>query len=149
MADLVVTCPRGFFAEWIAEGDPAGTPWSGEEWGWFVGRRPDIVPGDRLYVVAVGRLRGYAPVTAVRGLSFDPVHGASGAKGVYVDLDQHPREWRNGVLSEKAVSQWCICRQGNAVAITIDQVIPGFRGCRRRWWDRDLELPFGDWKVAA
>jgi hypothetical protein len=66
MSDLVVTVPKDFWLEWIDEGDAAGSVESGEEWGFFVGyRRPDIIPGERLYVVAWGRLRGYAPVTRV------------------------------------------------------------------------------------
>lgn len=66
--DLVGTCPKDFWREWIDEGDPAGTDWSGEEWGWYT-RHPlaaEIKPGERFYVVAWGRLRGWAPVTAVR-----------------------------------------------------------------------------------
>lgn len=68
MGDLCVTCPKGFWWEWLAEGDPAGVPWSGEDWGWFFRSksRPPIEVGDRLYVVAHGKLRGYAPVTEVR-----------------------------------------------------------------------------------
>ncbi|HUD74854.1 MAG TPA: hypothetical protein VMQ76_07265 [Terracidiphilus sp.] len=62
--NLVVTVPKWFWPEWIAEGDPAGTPASGEEWGFFLGgAKPPIRPGDRLYIVAHDRLRGYAPVT--------------------------------------------------------------------------------------
>lgn len=64
MSDLVVTCPKTFWRQWIAEGDAAGDPPSGEEWAWFLGgRKPPIQKGDRLYVVAHGKLRGYAPVT--------------------------------------------------------------------------------------
>lgn len=68
MADLVVTCPKRFFLDWIAEGDAAGEPWSGETWGWYLGGgpQPPIEAGDRLYVVAWGRLRGFAPVTDLR-----------------------------------------------------------------------------------
>jgi hypothetical protein len=99
MSDLVVTCPKDFFLKWIAEGDAAGEPYTGEEWGWFMGgARPDIGPGDRLYVVAWGRLRGYAPVTRL----------AATERG------------------------WAICRRGDAVAVTIEQAVPGFRGWRRR-----------------
>jgi hypothetical protein len=111
MTDLVGTCPKGFWLEWIAEGDAAGEPWSGEEWGWYT-RSPFvrlIEPGDRFYVVAHGRLRGWAPVTRVQ-------YG-------------------------------CICRRDDAVACTISTLIPGFRGLRKRWWDRSLERPFPDWKV--
>lgn len=36
MSDLAVTLPLSFGLDrWIAEGDPAGSPWSGEEWGWW------------------------------------------------------------------------------------------------------------------
>ena len=62
---LVVTVPKWFWPEWIAEGDPAGSPESGEEWGYSVGVRPPINAGDRLYIVSHGLLRGYAPVTRV------------------------------------------------------------------------------------
>lgn len=67
MPDLVGTCPKGSWQEWIEEGDPAGTPASGEEWGWWTKHSlaATIKPGDRFYVVAHGRLRGYAPVVRV------------------------------------------------------------------------------------
>lgn len=68
MTDLVGTCPKDFWLEWIAEGDAAGDPCTGEEWGWYT-RDPmalQTVPGDRFYVVSWGRLRGYAPVTRVQ-----------------------------------------------------------------------------------
>lgn len=63
--DLVGTCPKNFWPEWIEEGDPAGSPETGEEWGWYTRHSSArlIVPGDRFYVVAWGRLRGYALVT--------------------------------------------------------------------------------------
>ena len=35
-SDLVGTCPKGFWLEWIAEGDAAGDAPTGEEWGWRV-----------------------------------------------------------------------------------------------------------------
>jgi len=66
MTDLVVTVPRNLWAEWIEEGDAVGEPETGEEWGFFLGHnRPPILPGERLYIVAHDRLRGYAPVTRV------------------------------------------------------------------------------------
>lgn len=66
MADLVVTVPKQLWLDWIYEGDAVGEPETGEEWGFFLGGpRPKIEPGERLYVVAWGRLRGYAPVTRV------------------------------------------------------------------------------------
>lgn len=65
MADLVGTCPKNFWKEWIAEGDAAGEPCTGQEWGWYTKDRlaRTIRPGERLYIVAHGRLRGWAPVT--------------------------------------------------------------------------------------
>lgn len=38
-------------------------------------------------------------------------------------------------------------RGGGAVAVTIDEYIRGFRGWRYRWWDRDIERPFPDWRM--
>lgn len=64
--DLVVTVPKQIWRAWIAEGDAAGEPDSGEEWGYYLGgARPPVEPGERLYVVAHGLLRGYANVTRV------------------------------------------------------------------------------------
>jgi len=120
VADLVVTCPKHFFREWIAEGDAAGDPYTGEEWGWYMGGpKPPIGPGDRLYVVAWGRLRGFAPVTALRR--------TGGGKS----------------------AQWVICRRGDAVAITIPTSIPGFQGWRHVFWPRDQEIPFPEWKTLG
>ena len=114
MADLVVTLPLSFgLGRWIAEGDQAGEPWSGEEWGFSLGgARPDIAPGERVYVVHNLLLRGYAPLTRL-------------------------------VRDE---GRWVLCRGGDAVAVTIDEQIVGFRGWRRRWWDRSAERPFPDWR---
>jgi hypothetical protein len=117
VSDLVGTCPKDFWLEWVAEGDPAGSPESGEEWGWYT-RDPmaaNIRPGDRFYVVAWGKLRGWAPVTRLQN------HG----------------------------SNFVICRRGNAVACTVECDIPGFRGLRTRWWPREAERDFPDWKTAG
>ncbi len=67
MSDVVVTVPKWFGLDrWFAEGDPAGEPWSGQEWGFFLGGGvPDIKPGERVYVVFNAKLRGYAPLIRV------------------------------------------------------------------------------------
>lgn len=115
MADLVVTVPRDLWTDWIDEGDAVGEPETGEEWGFFVGhRKPPIGPGDRLYIVAHDRLRGYAPVTRLAEIE----------------------------------GRWAIGRQGGAVAVTIDERIKGFRGYHKRWWSREDERPFPDWRTA-
>jgi len=116
MADLAVTVPKNLWLSWVLEGDAAGEVESGEEWGFYLGGgRPPIAPGERLYVVAYGLLRGYAPVTRF----------------------------------ERTARGWCIVRRGAAVACTIDEPIPGFRGWRLVWWERAAEHPFPDWMTAG
>jgi hypothetical protein len=118
MVDLVGICPKTFWEEWIAEGDAAdGGPWTGEEWSWYTRSRTakKITPGDRFYVVAHGKLRGYAPVVRV--------------------------EWIQDIAS------FAIIRHGGGVSVTIDQMVPGFRGLRHRWWDRKIEEPFPHWRI--
>lgn len=113
MSDVVVTVPKWFWPEWIAEGDAAGESPTGTEWAFYLGgTRPDADAGDRCYIVAHGKLRGYAPVVRV----------------------------------SRTERGWAIVRAGGAVAVTVATPIPGFRGWRRRWWKRDQETPFPDWK---
>jgi len=68
MSDVVVTVPKSFGLDrWIAEGDAAGEPSTGEEWGFYLGGAvPNIAPGERVYIVFNGRLRGYAPLIRVQ-----------------------------------------------------------------------------------
>lgn len=66
MSDVVVTVPKRIWLDWIMEGDAAGDPATGEEWGFFLGgHAPRILPGERVYIVAHGRLRGYSPLTRI------------------------------------------------------------------------------------
>lgn len=80
MPDIVVTVPKTFrygdnqpgLASWVAEGDNAGDPgsWEHDDDQGYVfttyGGKPDITPGDRVYVVCEYRLRGYAPLIDCR-----------------------------------------------------------------------------------
>ena len=123
MTDLVATVPQKLWEAWLAEGDRAGTPFTGNEYGWITGRRvghekhpkPPIDVGERLYIVARGLLRGYAPVTSV-GM---------------------------------ADGRWVIFRRGGAVAVTLYSPIEGFQGWRKRWWGRQYEIPFPEWETAV
>lgn len=132
MSDVVVTVPKNFthpaapgrkgLAAWIAEGDAAGESWSGQLWGFVTYGSISLAhAGDRCYVVCEGRLRGYSPI-------------------VQVMYDQSC--FRNGQAPVKLI------RGGDAVAVTIPERIDGFRGMRRRWWDRSEEIPFPDWRTA-
>lgn len=114
MSDLVGVIPQGSWKKWLAEGDLAGSPSTGQEYAWYT-RSPlgrFINPGDRLYLIAFYRLRGYAPVTRVLRM-------------------------RGGWYG--------ICREGRAVACTVNIEIPRFRGLRYRWWEREQEVPFPEW----
>lgn len=118
--DIVVTLPKKFgLKKWIEEGDPAGHPWSGIVWGWFMGGNPPkkLEPGDRVYVVYDGHLIGYSPLIRVK---------------IYWDENR-----------------FALIRHGDAVAVTIDQKIWGFQGYRYRWWRYGDERPFPQWKDLA
>jgi hypothetical protein len=61
----------GWDQHWYDE-HPGDLPLGHEPlWDFFVATKPDIVPGERVYIIAHGRLRGYAPlvewVPLVRG----------------------------------------------------------------------------------
>lgn len=117
--DVVVTVPAKLWAEWLAEGDQAGEADSRTLYYFRAGRHAprDMTPGeDRVYVVAHGKLRGYAILDQI---AYDPTgHG-----------------------------RFAFARRGGAVACTIDTSIVGFRGWRRRWWERIYERPFPDWRT--
>lgn len=65
MADVCVTVPKDRWTEWLTEGDLPGEAWRGGESFFYVSHPPRIAPGERVYVVSHGRLRGYAPLEQV------------------------------------------------------------------------------------
>lgn len=110
--DVVVTVPKTFgLAEWIAEGDAAGEPWSGEEWHFYIGLAPKIEPGERVYVVCNGKLRGYAPLVRVEyGAERTALVRHGGA--VAVTIDEYIQGFRGfryrwwDTASEKPFPDW-------------------------------------------
>lgn len=125
MADVVVTVPKDLWEDWIMEGDSVGEPPTGETWGFYTygaDCTDRVKAGDRCYVVAHGRLRGYAPITSV----------------VFT-----PR--RPGQRIGKIV----FCRAAGAEAVTVKAPIKGFRGYQMRWWDRKNEIPFPTWQTEG
>jgi len=117
MSDVVVTVPKGMWQSWIDEGDLPGAPPKFRSHFW-IGKQtvPDCRIGDRVYIVAHGKLRGYAPL---------------------VGIENHCK-----LRPERA----CLMREGGAVAVTIPEQITGFMGWRYRWWSVKDEIPFPDWK---
>lgn len=66
MADVVVTCPRYLWNDWLEEGDLPGEAPTGDEYVFYLGGAvPQIQPGERVYICAHGKLRGYAPLIAL------------------------------------------------------------------------------------
>ena len=117
MSDVLVTVPKGMWQEWIEEGDLPGEEWSGYANHFWIprGGLPRIAPGDRVYIVAHGKLRGYAPLVRIE---------------------------RRCLLRP---SVGCLLRRNDAEAVTIAEPIRGFQGWRSRWWERDAERPFPAW----
>jgi hypothetical protein len=125
LMDVVVTVPKALWSDWIEEGDAApavgSADWEGEyEYGFnLYGPVPNINPGERVYIVAHGMVRGYAPLVAIeRGST------RFGGRG----------------------HGFALVRHGLAVAVTIPDPVRGFQGWRYRWWERGDERPFPDWQ---
>jgi hypothetical protein len=137
--DLVVTVPKRLWRAWLAEGAlPGEEVPPGVFYYQRIAGRPQYagtVPQDsRVYVVAFGRLRGYAPLLRV---DRQPPAGAGDAT-----IERWRREHRDRV-------HYYLVRAGGAVAVTIPEPIRGFQGWRYRWWQRAAEVPFPDWQTQA
>lgn len=132
MSDVVITIPKQLWAGWLEEGALPGEPDDGRLFYAQVHNAPRITPGGRVYVVAHGRLRGYAPL-----VSLDDTIPAC------CDLDETMEQWREEHVDGR---HFYLVRAAGAVALTIDEEIRGFQGWRYRWWDRADERPFPDWQ---
>lgn len=116
MSDVVVTVPARLWRAWIAEEDLPGQEPEYESHFWLP-VLPRIEPGERVYVVAHGAIRGYAPLVRA--------------------------EARCVLAPYRA----CLVRAGGAVAVTVPGLeVVGFRGYRYRWWERETEVPFPRWR---
>jgi hypothetical protein len=118
VTDICVTVPARLWAEWLAEGDLPGSEAEYESHFWVPRPLPKIAPGDRVYIVAQGALRGYAPLVRTE---------------TYCALNP---------------GRACLLRAGGAVAVSIPEEIRGFRGWRYRFWDRADEIAFPGWRDA-
>jgi len=93
--DIVVTVPKGQWESWIAEGDLPSEPWSGTAYEFTTGGGvPSVWPGDRVYIVAHGRLRGYAPLARLRSYDGGRVGFIRQGGAVAVTIQQEVRGFR-------------------------------------------------------
>ena len=88
--DVVVTVPKRLWAEWIAEGDLPGDPPTGREYIYYsdAAVRAEVFSGDRVYIVAYGKLRGYSLLVRKAGPPGELRWGlvrAGGAAAVTID----------------------------------------------------------------
>jgi hypothetical protein len=122
MGDVVVTVPMRLWEEWVEEGDAAGEPPTNEyEYGFnLYGPKPHMKVGDRVYIVAHGKVRGYAPL---------------------VELEEYSERFGGRGHG------FALVRRGGAVACTIPAGVRGFQGWRYRWWEYSDELPFPNWRT--
>lgn len=121
MTDVVVTLPKSFGLQaWIDEGDAAGDALLDDGRGPFYYWGVPTVPK-----IEIG-------------------------ERVYVVYDGHLIGYAHLVGKSFDENGKCyLVRRGGAVAVTIDEEIPGFRGYRYRWWPRKWERPFPEWKELA
>lgn len=93
--DVVVTIPKKFgLNNWIAEGDLPGEPWTGYLSNFYIsGPKPNCQPGDRVYVVFNGNLRGFAPLVR---LDWNGFYGSfiRGGNAEAVTIDEYIRGFR-------------------------------------------------------
>lgn len=139
MADVVVTIPKRLWPGWLAEGCLPGERCP-RDVRYFIrtNGRPRIDPGERVYIVAHGRLRGYAPLYMV--FPEIPALDGDGREGDIID------RWRD---LHRDGRHFYLARRGGAVAVTIERPIAGFQGLRYRWWDRAEEQSFPGWQAEG
>lgn len=122
MPDIVVTVPKDRWRMWLSEGDLPYTQPTGRLYGFTMRTTsvPKIEPGERVYVVSHGRLRGFAPLVEIR-------------------------VQRIGYSRRTPLFEVELVRGDDAHPVTIRRPIMGFRGWRYRDWPRETERHFADW----
>jgi hypothetical protein len=121
MPDIVVTVPKNFIygdarpglAAWCSEGDCAGDKWTGGLYQFTVGGgKPPIAPGERVYIVCNGRVRGYAPLVRMDSLGMGRWALIRGGGAVAVTIAERVigfRGWRRrwwGLDQEVPFPDW-------------------------------------------
>jgi transcriptional regulator with XRE-family HTH domain len=130
VADLVVVVAYNHWAAWLKEGDPAVVPpdkpvKTKRRHALYLGtHEPVITPGERVYIVSHGRLRGYAPLIAIekKGPAYYAIRGG-GAVAVTLPRSlylTHPIERTWSLAEEIPFPQW---REPSGEFHGIDRVI--------------------------
>jgi hypothetical protein len=152
--DVVVTVPMAQWPAWIDEGDLPGQEAQFASHFWLRRPLPEIFPTDRVYIVAHGRVRGYAPlVDSEQSCQLRPEVGclvrSDGAEAVtlrcqrtYQRMSAHVNR---GVAlpAEICDDRWQDCLARGSHPATVK----GFRGWRHRWWETDQEIAFPTWQT--
>lgn len=141
--DVVVTVPMTRWAAWLAEGDLPGQEPEYDSHFWFAGPIPDMQPGDRVYIVAHGRVRGWAPLVEIeQSCALNPSRRCflrtGGAVAVTLRCGR-----RNGRMWECNRHETGCPPEPHALPVT------GFRGWRKVWWPREIEMPFPVWQTEG
>jgi hypothetical protein len=153
MPDIVVTVPMARWEDWLDEGDLPGDEWDGvSEYHWFArGPKPQIAAGQRVYIVAHGKVRGYAPLVAIDSVVSGRKRDRFSVVRIVTQPDGHAKyvHWFPQPLPEWwwPGSDYGLVRHGGAVAVTIPDAVRGFQGWRYRWWPLEREIPFPDWML--
>lgn len=162
MSDLVVTVPKSLWADWIAEGDLPGEKWRGDYWSFYLGGAiPSRITltGKRCADAFAPReddqLEGNTPGNEMvwSRRDRDAVwHLAAPDQRVYVVAHNRLRGYAPLFAVETDETErdlQAFIRRGGAVAVTITEPVPGFRGWRYRWWGREAEVAFPGWRTEG
>jgi hypothetical protein len=136
MTDIVVPVKR--WTDWLAMGDLAGQLWSGREHALSLHCLPDIEPGERVYILHAGIVRGYAPLIRIEqgfhaGRLLTYLIRGGGARAM-TPMCSMP----NGCRCKDSI--WMAPHARHFGAIGVFQY---------RDWDYRDEWLLGDWKTAG
>lgn len=133
MADLVVCVKETHWREWLKAGDHAGDPWSGRLHGFKLPPvpTPNAKPGDRVYVMMNGIVRGYAPLVRIERLDWGIALIRGGGAQAVTPMCLYPGR----------------CPAGGPAHSPHPAVWDGFAGVRERWWDRLTEWRWPNWRT--
>ncbi|HUX17545.1 MAG TPA: hypothetical protein VMW52_13800 [Phycisphaerae bacterium] len=100
--DIIVTTPKGEMANAAREAEDCKRDGGGEYFRRFpVDRAPEVLPGERVYYVEDGHVRGFAVVTRIHATASGQCCDTTGRRwppGFYVFMDATTWRWIKPVL---------------------------------------------------